>query len=104
MDATWQVAGPLRVVHGFDRPVAAFLLRDCPQPILTANMRNNNQKRKENEIRLAEMCLMQEDKSLFRLSHEHSQAEERTPGFSHLHIRKNFPEMWETMLFWYSSA
>ena len=68
MDVTWQVAGPLRLVYGYDRPVAAFLLHDCPQPIPTANTRNNDQKRKENEIRLAEMCLIQEDKCLCRLS------------------------------------
>ena len=29
---------------------------------------------------------------------------ERTPGFSRLHMREIFPEIWETVLFWYSSA
>ena len=33
-----------------------------------------------------------------------SRTAERTPGFSHLHICEIFPEIWETILFWSSSA
>ena len=29
---------------------------------------------------------------------------EREPGFSRLRMREIFPESWETVLFWYSSA